>query len=335
MHALAERRDAVEADPMRTRSRATTALLGAAALVLSLAPAAEARAASYLREPLQPASTTTNARDVNRAGVVVGNANGGPVRWAAGATWPTPLPTPPGTSGGYASEVNDSGVAVGMAGGAPVKWAADGTVEVLPVPPGYSGAVATGINEAGQVSGYANSPKDNPSTMPWAARWAVRWDVDGVMSTLAFPAGFSDAFGEDVGGDGTVVGWVASREFISAARWAPDGTITVLQSSGWSEARAANEGNVAVGFYAEGPARWNPDGTSTGYGLGGLALDVNAAGDVVGWASFAGTRHGFLARAGGGVTELTDLRSATAINDQGVLVGEDAYGYPARWWPQP
>lgn len=129
------------------------------------------------------------ARDVNRAGVVVGSS-----LTAAGEVhafiWSRQrgmrdLGTLSGDSRSDAVAVNLRGEVVGTSGDRPVRWDAAGRIQEL-VAPGSEQGAATGINVAGMVSGWAHYPRVGLSTP--ARTLPLTWNRAGTPTVVEVPA---------------------------------------------------------------------------------------------------------------------------------------------------
>ncbi|MFD0686058.1 hypothetical protein [Actinomadura fibrosa] len=171
-------------------------------------------------------------------------------------------------------------------------------------------------------------------------------------------AATNDAYAAALNGDGVVVGYADGP-----VRWEADGRITRLPDltggvvpGGASDVYNVNDAAVAVGVAETDPAqtiytlhaaRWDANGAVTDLdaaNVGGLsfALDVDAAGNAVGWSNPGGRidavrwdpsgQPHVLATLPGG-----DSGSAVAINDSGAVAGaaRDSGGtwQAARWSP--
>jgi probable HAF family extracellular repeat protein len=195
---------------------------------------------------------------------------------------------------------------------------------MLPKPAALGAAGAKSINDAGVVVGSAEYDVGGGSLVKHATAW-----VNGVPADLGALGASSQA--NDINTQGTVVGDTGLANGTSSAFLYQGGKMVALGTLGGTSswARAVNDSNVVVGGSTTGLS------TSTafiyrngvmedlGAGAGSEALDINAAGAVVGIAGHKGFLY-----AGGKVTLLDQLldpasgwtvREANAINDLGQI----------------
>jgi hypothetical protein len=211
----------------------------------------------------------------------------------------------------------------------------------------------TAVNDAGVVVGstvIGGGPSDGP-VRSQILRWTTR---DGLVAV----ASADDERALDISNAGTVVGVMTTpsgQEW--PARWAPDGTRTLLEvpSDGWPGAYAAaaatavNERGDVAGWVGDRAAMWTApaNGLRLLGGLGGRAADINESGVAAGTTIVPGGEPGAgLSRATvwpagteepvalGGVGE----SAAVAVDDAGGVSGwitVDAAGthHAAYWTP--
>ncbi|GLF99862.1 hypothetical protein [Streptomyces yaizuensis] len=158
----------------------------------------------------------------------------------------------------------------------------------LPLPPGAVGSYPYEVNDNGVIVGYAVI--DSVSR-----RLPIRWNAD--LSATVLPLLPGDQHGEAmaVSGDGTAVGFSGHR----LVSWAPDGTVTLMQSLpgdfvASAYVREINRTGTAVGNTRTGTngtvyraVKWGPDGRAVQLAaLSGdvesTALSVNSSGTVAG-----------------------------------------------------
>jgi probable HAF family extracellular repeat protein len=289
---------------------------------------------------------SSRAYDVNEAGQVVGISTNAASRTHA-VLWQNGGITDLGTLGGPNSWANALNEAAAVAGSAQVNaggtlhafvWQGGGLTDVTPTSPG---SAAYGINDAGQVVGSHNGGR------------AFLLD-DGVFTDLGTLGSLPwyQSFANDINNAGQVVG--SSHAIFNddlgdlqhAFLW-QDGALTdlgVLPGFDESVAESINASGQIVGtstfvdqstYMLEWRAFLYANGAMAALGVPTAhsgALDINDAGQVVGWMRGAGgfdpdraflyddgvvTDLNTLIPPGSGVT----LAAATAINNAGQIVG--------------
>jgi hypothetical protein len=143
--------------------------------------------------------------------------------------------------------------------------AATGPIE-LGILPNDEDSTVTAVGDRGQLVGESCSTE--PHTH-WCT--GVKWDRAGRMSVLpSFGGGFSGP--EAVNYAGVIVGWALGRDLQSnAARWSPDGSITLLPGlagrRAWSATGISSTGVVVGSGTGESSnevaLRWDPSGKVT------------------------------------------------------------------------
>jgi hypothetical protein len=216
--------------------------------------------------------------------------------------------------------VNSNGVVVGQAGGLPVRYRA-GQWEHLPVPAGAMGA-AMYVNDRGDVAGAIGI--GHP----------ILWPATGGYQQLTTPIVTNYSEPRGIAQDGTVAVWVNDAWYHKAAAFllAPDGTWTRATSSNPDDAihpAAVNE-DILVGTVSAAVdpgqrvvAEWDRSGAVVHTYQGDSAVDVNAAGQILGtdaeglaiWRD--GALEAQLPSTIDGVTV-----TGVAIDDDGVVVGQ-------------
>jgi probable HAF family extracellular repeat protein len=250
--------------------------------------------------------------------------------------------------GGFVSSINNAGQVVGHAdvsgSAAAMLWSASGGTHALGyLPSGISISSARSINNAGQVVGVSYGGNSAPNAFLWSAEGGIK-DLGGPPGTSA--NGINDA-GQVVGSS------LSSNGYYQAFIWSTtDGMHQLGGPSDYVEhsyAQAINNAGQAVGFIGNYAARafiWSePDGIrileslQPEYGWGGdtLALDINDAGQVIGYSGF----NAFLWTATSGMQDLGDLAGvittkdqARSINAHGQVVGwsDNSAGYQGFLW---
>jgi probable HAF family extracellular repeat protein len=195
-----------------------------------------------------------------------------------------------------------------------------------------TGAVGTGINDAGQVMGYffVNNAGDIRA-FRWTSENGMQ-DLGTLGGTFSWPTSFNSV--------GDVVGYspTSGSTGAHAFRWTAATGMQDLGTLGTgqrSEAWATNDAGVVIGNSETVPNanqhafRWTSGGGMEDMGdFGGnfsRAVAINAAGQIVGYSTFAdGKAHAFRWTAGEGMRDLGSLgrsSAATAINNAGQVVG--------------
>ncbi|MEU5264971.1 hypothetical protein [Amycolatopsis sp. NPDC021455] len=209
-----------------------------------------------------PWAGPSDAAVISRTGVVAGGGIGPQgtrvsIRWSETGV-ATRLAALPG--GGQTTVTGITGDGALISGNAwdsagnqhAVRWTATGAITDLS--PGNPGASAVAINDFGVIAGTVTE-----------AGWAVpvAWQRDGRQVRLGWPAPPASASPRAINRVGVVVGsgYVDFAEN-RAVRWTARGT-TVLESARRSEALALNASGTAVGNVEGVAARWAADGTET------------------------------------------------------------------------
>jgi probable HAF family extracellular repeat protein len=246
----------------------------------------------------------------------------------------------------FAFDINDSGLAVGMSvvGGLEhaFAWQGSSRRELDPLA-GDNASGVGGVNSAGQIVGYSallfgSTPRVR----------AVMWQPN---SSEAIDLGVVDdshlSYGLAINDLGMVAGYYTSLGgSADAYEWQSDIVDTLFRPAGscCAFADALNNAGVAVGSVRSGccddvPVKWDASGALSYLpmlkrGTTGAAAGINSSGLVAGWSTFQASPnpHAVLWRKGHAIDLGTlpepDLDSsyASAINDQGQVVGTSAVG---------
>jgi len=204
------------------------------------------------------------------------------------------------------------------------------TVQALTIPRNAFSGQASAINDAGVSAGWYET--NNGST-------AVSWSADNQLSPLGTLPGLPSALANDINQAGTIVGFAFTNDFLisRAFIWQSGTGMQALTDLGGdaSLAQAINADGTAVGwsFDAVGvlhAVKWDASGSLTDLNPAGAiseALDINDAGDVVGWVFPAGgsASHAYLWQHDGTEVDLQTLgglgSQAFGVNNRLVIVG--------------
>ncbi|MEU0537349.1 hypothetical protein [Amycolatopsis tolypomycina] len=236
-----------------------------------------------------PGAGSSSANVISRTGVIAGSsvtAQGTPVsvRWAADGSV-TELAALPGGGQTHVTGITGDGALIsGQAWDSAgndhaVRWNATGAItDLSPGNQGNPGATAAAINDFGVIAG----------TVTEAGRQVpVAWKRDGRQVRLDWPASPASATPRAINNAGVVVG-SGDVDFAEnrAVRWSAGG-VTVLEPARRSEAVALNASGTVVGNVESVAARWAADGTETILGAlpGGQyswATGINPEGTIIG-----------------------------------------------------
>jgi probable HAF family extracellular repeat protein len=204
------------------------------------------------------------------------------------------------------------------------------TVQALKIPAKAFSGQASAINDAGVSAGWYQT--NNGSS-------AVSWSVTHQLTHLGTLPGLSSALANDINQAGTIVGFAHSADFLisRAFIWRSDTGMQPLIDLGGnaSLAQAINTDGTAVGWSYDAAGllhavRWSASGTLTDLNPSGAiseALDINDAGDVVGWVFPNGgsASHAYLWRHDGVEIDLQTLggpgSQAFSVNNALAIVG--------------
>ena len=261
--------------------------------------------------------------------------------WKNGTMRDLTFPNDAGRSVGL--DVNDSGVVVGDLNLlTPFRAAGGGLVQLAPV------GDANAIDNAGTVVGRAHPVAGAPGKAVW-------WAANSLTPVPLTPRAYRDGSATDINNRGVIVGHVQHRGEASpdhAVIWEPGLPMVDIHprvngqvaARGQTRALAVNDKNVVAGYFIKShggltePAIWLPTGrTWTLEGIGvlgdsGQANDINNSNVVVGTAG----GKAFIYHNDYGIWALDDtlsdkqskawkLLTATAINDDGWIVGQGNY----------
>jgi probable HAF family extracellular repeat protein len=266
--------------------------------------------------------------DINASGVVAGTVDdpAGEYGFVSSGGTMKKIPNGFGGTGTRAYALNDKGWVTGEAGNPPGEygtdafvWKNDGSPMIDVggfIPDGWTATWGNAINASGQVAG--NQFDGDRSSYPFV------WLNDGspLMNLghggIVEGAAFITTSGQ-VAGDVTVSGYAHPQSFV----WKNDGTgihiLGALPGHDLSSTAAQNDSGQLAGsswvayFKKETAFAWMNDGTpmknlGTLGGTQSGARDINAAGQVVGYADLAGdSAHAFLWRNNG--TKMQDLNT--------------------------
>lgn len=204
------------------------------------------------------------------------------------------------------------------------------TVQALPIPAKAFSGQASAINDAGVSAGWYQTNNG------WSA---VSWSAASQRTQLGTLPGLPSALANDINQAGTIVGFALSADFLTSRAfiWRSDTGMQPLSDLGGnaSLAQAINTEGTAVGW-AYDPAgvlhavRWSASGSLTDLNPSGAiseALDINDAGDVVGWVFPNGglASHAYLWRHDGVEIDLQTLggpgSQAFGVNNALAIVG--------------
>lgn len=285
------------------------------------APAADAVPGTMVLPGL-PGEVWTRATDINNAYVVVGTSGVAPVRWDSGGRL-TALPAPPELLTLHLREITDSGFIIGNGRrddheggslGAAFLWNAQGNLTTLQSPPGSTQTFAADVNSSGVVVGSATAAD--------GLQHAVRWDAHGRVTELPKRPGGNFNHANAVNDHGTVAGYsdivIAGTHFTHAVTWNAAGQISDLggprsRDALNSQAQAINNAGTVAGVRGADTVRWDPSGHVTVLQPTGLPTAVNDEGVVVGQTGGTSQDHPIRWDQHGQGRQLGDLGYATTL----------------------
>lgn len=249
---------------------------------------------------LLPGAWSSGGYDINAAGVTVGNSGDQAIVWRNGQmqTLPSLGSATSATTYASASAINDSGLIAGVSGGHAVIWR-DGKVIALPSLGNESSSTSSGINANGTVVGVSYTETYDPRPL--------MWQNGAVQQLTSGPYNYGGA--TDINNGETVVGYVAKGGNIEQAASWDHGTLTLLDElpdTNSARAFGINDAGLIVGDASYGgfskATLWEgshalslqdqlTDGNNWQLWQ---ALDINNAGQIIGWGSYKGQGVSFL-----------------------------------------
>src|SRR5262245_19881323 len=186
------------------------------------------------------------------------------------------------------------------------------TVQALTIPRNAFSGQASAINDAGVSAGWYETIRGST---------AVSWSSDNQLTLLGTLPGLPSALANDINQAGTIVGFAFTNDFLvsRAFIWRSATGMQALTDLGGnaSLAQAINTDGIAVGwsFDASGilhAVKWDATGSLIDLNPAGAiseALDINDAGDIVGWVfpASASASHAHLWRHDGVEIDLQTL----------------------------
>ena len=237
-------------------------------------------------------ATSTSAAAINRRGTAIGSASfpteTRAVRWTATGNARL-LPVGSAGSPSVAHAINDDDVVVGTVAGKPVLWDSRGRLHHLGTLPGRPAGAATALNDRGEIVGFLTTAD------PAGNAHAVRWDRHGGPTDLGTLDNGSGSRATAINDHGLVIGQSGTpdRPFAQAVRWDRAGHISKLPGDSVpSVAAALNRTGQVVGYAITiypgySPMLWTCNQrielpALTGGDEGGLAIDINERGTILG-----------------------------------------------------